>query len=141
MCNRSSASIFCTSDFILVNAMKYSAFFIVILMLCSCTKKLEVNEFSFQDQGESFNENNFAVINEKYVTSFDIPGRSGIIVAHLRYAEIFKIQETYIVKDENSLQELWIKINDGWVLASSVQIYNNYDKAKTASEVLQYAAP
>ena len=127
MCNRSSASIFCTSDFILVNAMKYSAFFIVILMLCSCTKKLEVNEFSFQDQGESFNENNFAVINE--------------IVAHLRYAEIFKIQETYIVKDENSLQELWIKINDGWVLASSVQIYNNYDKAKTASEVLQYAAP
>lgn len=120
--------------------MKHRIIFLSVLLCISCTKKLDIAEFQFQDQGESFNENNFAVIHEKYVTSFDIPGSNGIIVSHLRYAEIFKIQETCIVKTQNDLQELWIKIDDGWVLASSVQMYNNEDKAKTARELLlQYS--
>lgn len=116
--------------------MKRLVIFLSAFLFFSCVKKFEISELSFQEQGDMFHENNFAVINEKYVTSFDIPGNDGIIISHLRYAEVFEIAETRIIKNQNGEQEFWIKIADGWVLSSLVQIYNNFDKAKTASEKL-----
>ncbi|MBQ7611779.1 MAG: hypothetical protein IJU92_01750 [Spirochaetaceae bacterium] len=109
--------------------------FATIFSLSACTKKTDLDTFSFLDESDIFGGNKFAVILDKYVTSVDIPSEQGITVSQLRCGEIFPIQETRILT--TSQREFWVKINDGWVLSSSLQLYKTFEKAKTASERLQ----
>lgn len=114
---------------------RYFLIFLSLVIFISCKKKIELSDFELYDQSEVFTENRFAVVARKYLTSLDIPSDEGISVSHLRVGEIFDVQETRIVKS-NSEDVLWVKINDGWVLSSDVQLYNSFDKAKTASKEL-----
>lgn len=107
-----------------------------VFCLFGCTKKISLNDFELKPQQDGFSENNYAVVTDKYVTAFDIPGEMGINVTQLRHAEIYPVEETTIVQSDEG-QLMWVKIAGGWVPETSVQLYTSFDKAATAAEKLQ----
>lgn len=116
--------------------MKKFLRFVLILSfftILACKKKLELSHFELADQSQSFSENNYAVICVKYITSLDIPGDNGISVTQMRQGEIYKVQDSCIIKTEKG-QSLWLKVKDSWLSEDKVQLYNSFEKAKTASK-------
>ena len=78
----------------------------------------------------------FALVLDPYISLRDLPGETGITIAHGRRGEIYEVSGKRIVQT-GSEGIVWVLLGEGWVTASSVQLYSSREKADTAAAALK----
>ena len=117
-------------------------FFIFLLFfLAACSNQKSLNTLDFSPTPVISSQNRYALIVKPYIAIRDTPGDSGITVAHSRCGDIFYINGTRIVEDDDSNSKVWLNIDDGWVSQDAVQLYSNKEKAAIAGKQLGNQSP
>lgn len=111
---------------------------LALLALCalSCSGPRSINGLSLPDTPVLASDGRYAVIVEPYVSMRDVPGESGITIAHARKGDIFSVRGKKIV-ETGGTRVLWINLDKGWVTESCVHLYSGEERAKTAARLLK----
>lgn len=113
------------------------AFFSVVLLLTSCTKKNVIEKVVLPKDTAISTSMQYAVIVEPYVSLRDKPSDDGITSSHARSGDVFVV-EAIKAEMRNGKQVLWINLeNAGWLISSSVRLYPTKEKASTAAKKLK----
>ena len=104
--------------------------------LFSCSRYATLDSLTLPIDSAVNDADRFAVIIETYISLKDSPGANGIIVNHARRKEIYEVIGTeFVSKDAES--ELWVRLTDGWLQRSCVELYPSRAKAETAAARLK----
>jgi hypothetical protein len=80
----------------------------------------------------------YGVINASYTLALERPERGGISLGYLRRGAVVQIVERRLIKDRGA-SESWVLVEGssrGWLTEDVVDIYDNEQKAATASETM-----
>ncbi len=106
----------------------------------SCAKRGTISDISLPLSTRISTEGRFAVVSEPYVSLRDIPGSSGITVAHARRGDILSVKGKRLVPDGKTVV-VWLDLGSGWVVESSVKLYSSESRAMNASRLIEADSP
>lgn len=105
-----------------------------LLILNGCTKTGREADLSISENLANTKE--WCVISVPYAAFKREPSTSSEVVEHGRRSDIFEITgKRYITENKETI--IWYQFNKGWLPESSVMIYENQLKAKTAAESMK----
>lgn len=106
------------------------------LFSVSCKNKESISGLTLPPSTRISTEGRFALVSDPYVSLRDIPGPSGITVAHARRGDILRVKGNRLIRDGQTVT-LWLDLGQGWVVDSSVLLYSNESRAVHASRLIE----
>jgi hypothetical protein len=116
-------------------SLAFAAAFVVAVTLGSCSRKSQLADVALPELSRVSTEGRFALIMDPYVSLRDIPGSGGVTVAHARRGDVREITGRRIVT-QDAQRHIWLDVGQGWVQASSVEVYSNRARAEHASSLM-----
>jgi hypothetical protein len=111
----------------------------LLLALClpvSCMRNSSITTLDLPSTPAVSTLERYALVLDPYISLRDLPGETGITIAHGRRGEIYEVSGKRIVQTGTE-GVIWLHLGEGWVLASSVQLYSSREKAETAAAALK----
>lgn len=109
---------------------------VAISVPLSCARNSSITTLELPSTPAVSTQERFALVLDPYISLRDLPGETGITIAHGRRGEIFPVSGKRIVQT-GSEGIVWLHLGEGWVSASSVQLYSSREKAVTAAAALK----
>ena len=108
--------------------MKLNFFFLILIIPlffsgCFFKDKNKVIDISQAEQISSIEK--WAVVTDSYVALKADAGNSGTIISHARKGDIFQIKGNKIVSTEKNKNDIWYKLENGWLPEKSIRIFSN----------------
>lgn len=110
----------------------FSVFFVAV----SCSKKADLIELNNEDLASLDPQSEWLLIVTPYVSCHSEAGWENKVINHVRKSEIRQKKGSKTVKTDDNF-ELWYFIDEGWISSSSVKLYSNRLKAKSAADGLK----
>lgn len=117
---------------------KYLLMLIILLALCSCSKKSDIITVPDEDISWNSPSNSWAVVTDPYAAFKVNPLWNSATTDHCRLGDVLLIEGCAILNSRTikNTKETWYKFKSGWLAESSIQVYQNMHKAKKAAESL-----
>lgn len=108
-----------------------ASFVLLLSVVSGCTKTGRVADLSSSDNLASSNE--WCVISVPYAAFKSEPSEQAEVIEHGRRSDMYEIiGRKYVTEKKQTM--IWYQFEKGWLPESSVIVYQNKFKAKTASE-------
>ncbi len=110
--------------------------FLLLLLLSavffSCSGKSRIADIAFPPTYVVEARNRFVVVVHPYAALRDQPGESGVTIGHCRKGDVFELTGTRFVESGGN-QMLWVCLEGGWILRSSVILFSTRAQAENAA--------
>lgn len=109
-------------------------FFILFsfVLFFSCSGKSKIAEIEFPPTYMVETRERFVVVIHPYAALRDQPGETGVTIGHCRKGDVFEVTGTRFM-ESGKKQVLWICLEGGWILRSSVMLFSTRAQAENAS--------
>lgn len=109
---------------------------VLSVVILSCSRGHTINTIAFPSTPAVSTSDRFALVIDPYISMRDQPGSGGITISHGRRGEIYPVTGNRLVQGDKT-NTLWIHLESGWVVESSVQLYSSREKAGTAAALFE----